>query len=740
MNALALLEFENVRTPWLWVVAIALAIAWLVITYREIAARTTPVAWGLLALRLLGIAALLVALAKPTWTRASYWVDPGRLAVIVDDSLSMSLASSGGKSRYALATSFADRLSAQLENTSSEPRVKIEFFNIDGQPLDAKLPPEPKSERTDLTRAIHQALSQLRSQMILGVILVSDGMDNTGRADLSQIAKIPTPISAVGFPSDPDTNRLNLAVSDVVSPSKAVIVHNEVSVSVKMKKSAGPAVDAQLILMRGTAPITSQSIRFEAGASDQSHELTFTPQDTGRFVYTVALKSDAGEISTADNVKHFPLQVDADPIGVLYLEGSLRYEAKYLKTTLQDDPDLSLVTSFQKATPAGTADASQGVWFETDNLDKFDLVIIGDIEANTFSDVQWQRLVDWVSDGHALLVLGGYRSFGEQGLKTTPLAAALPVVLSETDVEQSEEPFILQLTDSGKNHPIFRVSGDRVKDADYWSSTPQLLGAGLCQRAKPGADVFAVHPHLLIDGKPAVLMAAQHFGKGHTMLVAADTTWRWSRLPRILGQSDTLYYRFWRQTIRWLTGRDMDEERVPLLVTTQQPDYKVGQKVLIQVHSQHENSAAGVGGVEVSVIDEAGQAIPIPVRNRSETPQDWQGNWYPTVGGRYRITAELKEQDKIIANQTAEIIVHGSNLELIDPGTNRALMQSLAQQTGGIYLDIDQADQLLDRLVLKERRLPRMERTEYWNSSILFFVFLGCLSAEWLLRRRQRLI
>ena len=73
----------------------------------------------------LGRLALLLALARPVWTEDSSVVDPGRLAVVLDDSRSMSLAHSGGKSRYEWAREAVERLTRQVEEgEGAEVRVE----------------------------------------------------------------------------------------------------------------------------------------------------------------------------------------------------------------------------------------------------------------------------------------------------------------------------------------------------------------------------------------------------------------------------------------------------------------------------------------------------------------------------------------------------------------------------------------------------------------------------------------
>ena len=104
------------------------------------------------------------------------------------------------------------------------------------------------------------------------------------------------------------------------------------------------------------------------------------------------------------------------------------------------------------------------------------------------------------------------------------------------------------------------------------------------------------------------------------------------------------------------------------------------------------------------------------------------------------MAATLLKEGKPVANQRAEFLVQGSGLELADPGTNRANLQAIAGATGGLYFDVEDADQLADKIPHRERRLVREERTEYWNSPLLFMGFLAAVTGEWMLRRRNHLV
>src|SRR4029077_6476406 len=140
---------------------------------------------------------------------------------------------------------------------------------------------------------------------------------------------------------------------------------------------------------------------------------------------------------------------------------------------------------------------------------------------------------------------------------------------------------------------------------------------------KPGAEELLVNPRLQSEGKSLPLMVVQRApGGGQVMVFAADTTWRWSRVARVMGQNDTLYSRFWSQTIRWLAGRNLDEQRPLLTATTDRADYDVGKKVLVTLTRQpRPDIDLTRAEMRVDVISPAGEPLPaLPLKVDSTNP------------------------------------------------------------------------------------------------------------------------
>lgn len=193
--------------------------------------------------------------------------------------------------------------------------------------------------------------------------------------------------------------------------------------------------------------------------------------------------------------------------------------------------------------------------------------------------------------------------------------------------------------------------------------------------------------------------------------------------------------------MRWLSGRGADDQRPLLVVSTDRPDYDVGKKVTIRVQRQPRPDADLAGtDVGIEVIGPGGKVVPVAVRANSAAPDSFSADFYPPAGGRYEVAATLAKDRQMMANQASEFLVHGPDVELADTGTNRENLRAMAAATGGVYVDIEDAERIADKIPPRERRRLQVVRTEFWNSPLLFAAFLAAVTAEWVIRRRNHLV
>ena len=315
---LALVRFEGVEHPWLWLLLVIAAGAILYVAYRGMFQRTSQrLAWWLMGLRGWAVAAA-----------------PGPGQADLDARERASGRRAGGGDRGYFAVDVAVRrhqrhalqpretragATAARPGVPARPRLVVDLFDINGKPLTAGLPDAPTQNRTDLLLAISETRRQMRSRPLAGMVLISDGMDNTGRTSMRDLEDTSIAIHTLGFP-ETDKGDLDLAVRKPQVPER-VLVHNKMRIEVPVSKVGKPAVDATVLLKRGSEELARETVKFAEGKGEQLVPLSFTPSQPGSFVYTVAVQTDAGERKKGNNAALFPLRVDAEPIRVLYLEG-----------------------------------------------------------------------------------------------------------------------------------------------------------------------------------------------------------------------------------------------------------------------------------------------------------------------------------------------------------------------------------------------------------------------------------
>lgn len=184
------------------------------------------------------------------------------------------------------------------------------------------------------------------------------------------------------------------------------------------------------------------------------------------------------------------------------------------------------------------------------DMEQYDVVILSDLGANTLllHPDTWLHgksvpnrlylLADWVRDGGALIMCGGYYSFagiyGAAKYYRTVMEDILPVNIYPFD-DRVESPQGLHTEVLQPSHPL--VQGMEGP----W---PLLLGLNELQ-IKEGADLIAT------AGKYP-LLAAWDYGKGRSMVWASDIGPHWCSLE--FAEWDG-YTRLWTNAAYWLTRK-----------------------------------------------------------------------------------------------------------------------------------------------------------------------------------------
>jgi hypothetical protein len=138
----------------------------------------------------------------------------------------------------------------------------------------------------------------------------------------------------------------------------------------------------------------------------------------------------------------------------------------------------------------------------------------------------------------------------------------------------------------------------------------------------------------------------------------------------------------------------------------------------------------------------------VNVRSNSADPDVFKGTFYPAAGGReaaggyYEVNASFSQGGKVVANQGTVFVVHRSGQELADTRTDPQVLKTLSENTQpmGAYREVARAADLAQLIRPQNEPLPARDGVNLWDTPYLFLVFIGAVSCEWFIRRRNHLI
>ncbi|MGN6110404.1 MAG: glutamine amidotransferase, partial [Kofleriaceae bacterium] len=488
--------------------------------------------------------------------------EPNRIAILVDDSRSMSLAEDPeGPTRIARVGQLLARSSEALDAWSADHRIDYYTFSetLAATTRHGIAAATAQGNATLLRKALDQVRSRYEGHDLAGVIMISDGASTGGLSEDSGdgavrdfLRSLETRVHTVwaARPGLRDT-----AVAKV-NADEFAFVRTVVRIDAVIRTTGLPARKVPVTLSTDGQPLRQKLVDLPAG--DHNFNVTFevTPPRVGRYVYEISVPIAEGEAVTTNNTRSFVVRVIRDKIRVLQVAGQPGWDVRALRQMLKSNPNVDLISFFILRTQDDVSlvpnDEMSLIPFPTrelfeQQLPSFDLILLQDFEYLPYGIGDYlENIRSYVEGGGGLAMLGGSTSFSSGGYYGTPVAAALPVELYgpfDTGPVLDTQKFSPALTEAGTLHPVTSLRYAAGDNAATWKALPPLEGVNLVASARPDATVLATHPRLKTKaGKPMPVIVAGDYGKGRSLAVTTDTLWRWGFVAAARPGDDGRHY------------------------------------------------------------------------------------------------------------------------------------------------------------------------------------------------------
>lgn len=696
------------------------------------------VVWGMQSTM---IALLLLLLWQPAVTVAALSSQKNIIAVVIDDSRSMSIADAGGKSREAAAL-------AALEGgvlSGLQRRFQTRIYRLDSKVTQADRPEgiTPVVGATHLGAGLKQLMADTSDLPIGAIVLLSDGGENTAGISSSSISRDALealrnrriPVHTIGFGETEQAH--DVEIEDVAVASKALPgARIEATFSLMQRGYAGQK--ATLTVRDGDRTLATRDVQLAPNGVVQTESVYFSAGASGARTLRFAAEPLAAEENLNNNAMTRPLLVNDAKRRVLYVEGEPRWEFKFIRRAEEDDPTIQFVSMLRTSENKiyrqgidGPEELAEGFPVRPEDLFRYSGIIIGSVTGDYLTPLQQELLREYVDRrGGGVLFLGGRSSLSDGGWSASSINEMLPTFLPSGRSSFHRNPATVELTAEGADSPITRLLDDPQKNAQRWKKLTYLADYQDPGTPKPGATVLA---EMNAGRRRLPLLITQNYGHGRTAILATGGTWRW-QMSEALG--DPSHDLFWQQLVRWLI------EESPGPVMASMPDRTMMDEGHVQITAQvrdRQFQPAADARVSAHISGPEGMSAVIDLAPSQDMPGQYQVEWNAEKPGPYlaEVTAlSAEEKSRELGHDVLTFERQDGVAENFHTNQNRTLLRQLASDTGGRYWSLSELKDLPRDISYSEAGISVRSTEELWNMPIVFLLLLGLPIAEWLLRRK----
>jgi hypothetical protein len=689
------------------------------------------VALGILRVVMIALFALILLQPVLSYTRTAE--RRPEMLVLMDTSASMSQAGgSEGTNRL------AEVVRALDQGVASELATRFDLrwfaFNRTARPLEGTewtaltADGDTTHYADSLTHAWHAPRSSGGGPGPERVLLVSDGHDR-GSSDIVEVARRLGVAIDVLAPASPPLGHTTapLAVADVQAAHR-VLLGSETHFLVTLRGDR-TAADRKVTvhLSEASKELAAAELLLKAGRSEERVRLAHRPTELGTRQYEFR----AGDDSTPFRLS---VQVVDGRHEVLVLEDTWRWEFKFLRRVLEEDPSFRFTGLLSRGGGAFMQFASpdrraQLVGFpqERGQLSMFDTVVLGDVDPRRWPRDFTPALRGLVADeGKSLVVLAGPNVL--HWAETPDLVALLPVEITRETANPVTGPVPVRVSRDGARSPFFLQPGGSPT-----TTLPALDQIYPPLRKKAAATVLLEASRLGNSFGPLIVMAEQPFGRGRVLYIGTDTLWKWQTLTTAADASMTPYHLFWQQTLRALAPLRPGGGGVNLWVQPQRSRCEAGRRAAVraEIDSANPLPQAVVRGV-VSLPN--GRTIPLGFHADAAAPNAYLAEFETTTTGAYRVTASVASEGRMAAEGTTVVDVTESAPESDGAPVDLVNLTRIATATGGKVIDPNDPQTWPESTTAGPVAVAERHTVDWSGRSYLLVLLALVAGVDWLLR------
>jgi hypothetical protein len=730
-----------------------------VMTYAGVRGKSTRRdRWILSGLRVASLILLVLCLFRPMLLLSAAIPQRNFVAVLLDDSRSMTIADRDGTTRASYETATFGPDSALLSDLRKKFQVRVFSLNASAQRIESARDLSFQSPRTHIGDAIERVRQELEAVPVSGIILASDGADNSAVPIGDQLLSLRArsiPVFTIGVGAERFDK--DIEVRRVEAPH-SVMRGSAVAADILVRQRGYANRRVPLIVEDDGKIVVQDTITLPADGDVAPLHLSVFLNRAGARALTFSIPVQPGEQVTQNNSQVALVDVRQRREKILYIEGEPRYETRFIRAAVAADSNIQLVTlqrtsedKYLRLDVDNGEQLASGFPKTPGELFAYRAIVLGSIEASAFTQVQMKMLADFVSiRGGGVLFLGGRRSFAEGGYSGTPLSDVMPVAIEGPPVPDSLTFFAELKTTialAGRSSAVTQIASTAAKADERWRALPSVTTVNYIRRVKPGAVTLleGYMPGGARSGWPTQPLAAysqpvlvsQRYGRGVSLALPVQDSYLWQMDPNA-PENDISFQTFWRQLLRSLTA-DVPGQ-LQLSVSTDQvvPGQPATIRATVADTLYAPRNDARVT-LHVAGATAGAAARDIPMQWIVDRDGEYGASFTAPAPGLQVIRVEATAPNGQVLRDSVVVRVGDTNAEYVDAEMRAPLLKRIADETGGKFYRPGHTSTLVDDVAMSKNGVTVVNQMDLWDMPAIFFLLVLLVSAEWAYRRARGL-
>lgn len=664
---------------------------------------------------------VLLAICEPIVQIISSQIRKPVIAVLADNSLSMSQTDALGNKEQILSSLLR---SEALKDFSSSADVKLFSFSHSVTPIGGESL-QVNGGTTNISSALQTSLKNIDN--LHGIILVSDGNYTEGSNPLYDAEKSRIPIFTIGIGDTSDQK--DISISKLTANSIAY-VSTAIPVDATIKISGIPKQNVTVLLLEDGKKLSEQIISVSSlnGISEIPIQFSYTPASDGMKKLSVAVSSISGELTTKNNSRSVLVKVLKNKLNVVVVAGTPSADVSAVMQTLHTDKNINAPLFYQL--PNGEFKSPKENISLQLSLTAADCIILIGFPSAQTTESSISTISQSILSRSIPVLFIASRTLNLQKIRI--LETLLPFSVSSNRLdEQSVLPNVFQKT---RLHQLL------ADDASVWEKLPPVFYSIQTFSPKPEAhNLLGVKIQNVPLNDP--LFVTRNIAGAKSAAILGYGIHRWKLLAGSTAETKSFFDVWFSSLVRWLATREQDKF---VHIEPSKEFYSQGEPI---------EFSAQVYNQSYRPIDNAGVNLTIHSKQHG---QRYESILTPLGSGRYEGTIESLPEGEFTFSGVAihdgdtlgisngRISIGEQSIEFAETKMNKPLMKQIASASGGTYDDAASFDNLLHQILLRKEMKPQVldQSNEYelWNLPSFLTVIVLLFGVEWIIRKQSGML